>query len=97
MTEDEWIDHMEMELFETGAMYVDGIDEDGDFVVRFEMDKLRIVCPELAEMWDQEVIESLLNLSDKGLVSLDLTHEDGMLVELTDLGQEVMDIMKDNL
>lgn len=95
MDDNEWVNAMEMELFESGAMFLQGVDEDGDFVVGFDMQKLQEVCPELHEMWNNEVIETMASLAEKGLVNLDLTHEDGMVMELTELGQEVLDIIKD--
>lgn len=90
MDENAEVERMEAELLASGAMYFNGeVDEDGDPMVQFNMEILKEVHPALAQWWQDEVDQALLDLADKGLVTLDMTNPEGTIVEITDLGRDV--------
>lgn len=84
--ENAMIDAMEQELFDTGAMYIDGVDDDGEVIVKFNMDILKEVNPNLWHWWQDEVDSALLDMSAQGLVELDFSDPSGVIVNITEKG-----------
>lgn len=58
-------------LVDCGAIIPYGVTEEGDFMYKFDMDKLEAECPPLYEIVMEETDKDLLNLFDKGLIEVD--------------------------
>lgn len=79
-------------LRESGALEIEGVDDDGEIVYRFNVEIMKSQFPELWQAHMDEVDESILELQTAGLVELDFTTED-VGVTLTDKGREYIDII----
>lgn len=83
MDEDEKLAH----YIEIGAVELAGMDEDGEFIFQITP-KAEEVAPELWESHRQHVDRSLVDLYERGLISV--TYDDNLeaLIEITPEGRE---------
>jgi Tfp pilus assembly ATPase PilU len=58
-------------LIEEGAAILDGIDEDGEPVYKFDMNVLEEVMPELHQAMMDDMDKVLIDLYQKGLIEID--------------------------
>jgi hypothetical protein len=57
-------------LMDVGAISIDGMSRDGELLFRIDRDLMREYCPELLEVFNEDLEESLMDLFDKGLVDV---------------------------
>jgi len=77
-------------LIEEGAAMLDGIDEDGDPVYKFDMEVLEEVMPELHQVMMDDMDKVLLDLFEKGLVEVSYDENLNALMSITSEGREAM-------
>jgi hypothetical protein len=77
-------------LIEEGAAMLDGIDEDGDPVYKFDMEVLEEVMPELHQVMMDDMDKVLLDLFEKGLVEVSYDEDLNALMSITPEGREAM-------
>jgi hypothetical protein len=77
-------------LIEEGAAMLDGIDEDGDPVYKFDMEVLEEVMPELHQVMMDDMDKVLLDLFEKGLVEVSYDEDLNALMSITPEGKEAM-------
>jgi Tfp pilus assembly ATPase PilU len=58
-------------LIEEGAAILDGIDEDGEPIYKFDMNVLEEVMPELHQTMMDDMDKVLIDLYQKGLIEID--------------------------
>jgi Tfp pilus assembly ATPase PilU len=58
-------------LIEEGAAILDGIDEDGEPIYKFDMNVLEEVMPELHQAMMDDMDKVLIDLYQKGLIEID--------------------------
>jgi hypothetical protein len=68
-------------LLEEGAAELDGIDEDGEPVYKFDMDVLEEVMPELYQVMMDDMDSVLADLYQKDLI--DVTYDDDLNAQIT--------------
>ncbi len=68
-------------LISEGAATIDGIDEDGEPVYKFDMDVLEEVMPELHQSMIDDMDKVLLDLFEKGLI--DISYDENLNAEMT--------------
>lgn len=96
MSVDDEITRQWQELLDSGAAYLDGVDEEGNFVYALDTDRLREVNPELYHAHMDEVDDAILGLVDKGLVELDFDNPDVGVV-LTEKGRQWAEAIAESL
>jgi|LakMenE18May11ns_1017448.scaffolds.fasta_scaffold9917329_7 hypothetical protein len=57
-------------LMDVGAINIDGVSKDGELLYKIDPDKMREYCPELLEVFNEDLEESLMDLFNKGLVDV---------------------------
>ena len=84
MDPDETLDH----YIEIGAVEVAGIDEDGEFIFKVT-EKAKDLAPELWEAHAEHVDDVLLDLFEKGLLTVSYNEDLEAEIELSPEGKEV--------
>lgn len=77
-------------LVEHGAAEWDGMDQYGERMFKFNMDKLGEVMPELYSQIMQDLDETLLSLFEKGLVNVDYNEDLEAYIHISEEGKKVM-------
>ena len=57
-------------LMDVGAITIDGMSRDGELLFRIYQKLMKEYCPELLEVFNEDLEESLMDLFDKGLVDV---------------------------
>ena len=57
-------------LMDVGAITIDGMSRDGELLFRIDQKLMKEYCPELLEVFNEDLEESLMDLFDKGLVDV---------------------------
>jgi uncharacterized UBP type Zn finger protein len=57
-------------LMDVGAINIDGVSKDGELLYKIDPDKMKEYCPELLEVFNEDLEESLMDLFNKGLVDV---------------------------
>ena len=73
-------------LEENGAIHLEGMDEGGEAVFSFDMEKLEEIMPELYQQVIDEIDKDLMVLYEKGMVSLEYDEELNAQFKLTEKG-----------
>jgi hypothetical protein len=68
-------------LLSEGAAILEGIDEDGEPVYRFDMEILEEVMPELYQVMQDDMDQVLIDLYQKGLI--DVTYDEELNAQMT--------------
>lgn len=77
-------------LREAGAVEVDGIDDDGEFIYSFNMPVLKEVFPPLFEAIAQDIDNSLIELYKKDLIQVSYDEELNAEFKLSDEAKEIL-------
>ena len=87
MSDDELIGWLEDE----GALVMEGVDANGEIVLKVNSEKMKAIYPELYELMNQELSEVLLNLYEMGLV--DVSYDDNLEARfsISEEGKKMMD------
>lgn len=86
MSDEEFIGWLEDE----GALFVDGVDQDGQLVLKMNPDRMQEVCPELYEIFTNDLSDTLMDLYKLGLV--DVMYDDNLEArfKISEAGQEYL-------
>jgi hypothetical protein len=57
-------------LMDVGAITIDGISKDGELLFKIDQELMKEYCPELLEVFNEDLEESLIDLFNKGLVDI---------------------------
>jgi len=68
-------------LVEEGAAILDGIDEDGEPIYRFDMDILEEVLPELHQVFMDDMDQVLIDLYKRGLI--EISYDENLNAEMS--------------
>ena len=71
-------------LISEGAAILDGIDEDGEPVYKFDMDVLEEVMPELHAVMQQDMDQVLVDLYQKGLIEVSYDENLNALMSISE-------------
>ena len=74
-------------LISEGAAILDGIDEDGEPIYRFDMDVLEEVMPELHAAMQQDMDQFLVDLYQKGLIEVSYDENLNALMSISEQGK----------
>jgi hypothetical protein len=77
-------------LKEAGAVDIDGIDDDGEFIYSFNMPVLKEVFPPLFEAIAKDIDNSLLELYKKGLIEVSYDEELNAEFKLSDEAKSIL-------
>jgi hypothetical protein len=84
MDPDETLDH----YIEIGAVEMSGIDESGEFIFRVT-EKAKELAPELWDAHQDHIDDVLLDLFEKGLLTVSYNEELEAEIELTTEGKQI--------
>lgn len=89
-------DHLILE----GALYADGVDDDGEILYSWDSEKLKRVNPllhaRMQRIWAEEVDEALMGLAAKGLIDIEFDDHLEPTAVLTELGRRVYEIEEED-
>jgi hypothetical protein len=71
-------------LISEGAAILDGIDEDGEPIYRFDMDVLEEVMPELHAAMQEDMDQVLVDLFQKGLIEVSYDENLNALMSISE-------------
>ena len=74
-------------LISEGAAILDGIDEDGEPVYKFDMDVLEEVMPELHAVMQEDMDQVLVNLYQEGLIEVSYDENLNALMSISEQGK----------
>lgn len=74
-------------LLAEGAASLDGIDEEGEPVYKFDMEVLEEVMPELHQAMIDDMDQVLIDLYQKGLVEVSYDEELSAQIQITEEGR----------
>jgi hypothetical protein len=74
-------------LIEEGAAFLDGIDEDGEAIYKFDMDVLEEIMPELHAVMEEDVNQVLVDLYQKGLIEVSYDENLNALMDISEQGK----------
>jgi len=74
-------------LISEGAAILDGIDEDGEPVYKFDMDVLEEVMPELHAVMQEDMDQVLVDLYQKGLIEVSYDENLNALMSISEQGK----------
>lgn len=80
------------ELVNKGIAELDGIDKDGDFIYKFDMQLMKELMPDFYGTWMEEIEENLISLYQKGLVEIEY---DENLEAVFNISEEAKEALKD--
>lgn len=78
-------------LEEQGAIVWDGVADNGEAVFRFDLDKLKIVMPELHDEVMADIDNDLMELYKDGFVELEYDEDLNALFRATDKARKLFD------
>lgn len=76
-------------LEEQGAIVWDGLTQDGEAIFRFDLEKLKVVMPELYNEILADIDADLMQLYEDGLVEVEYDENLNALFRATDKGREL--------
>lgn len=94
MTDDEYDLYMN-KLLETGALEVQGIDENGEFIYKFNMTILQGIAPEMYEQIMDDLNEDLMRLYQMGLVDVEYDENLKPKFKVSDFGKYFLENQED--
>jgi len=74
-------------LISEGAAILEGIDEDGEAIYRFDMDILEEVMPELHAVMQEDMDQVLVDLFQKGLIEVSYDEELNAIMSISEQGK----------
>ena len=74
-------------LISEGAAILDGIDEDGEPVYKFDMDVLEEVMPELHAVMQEDMDQVLVDLYQQGLIEVSYDENLNALMSISEQGK----------
>jgi hypothetical protein len=77
-------------LVEEGAAMLDGIDEDGEPVYKFDLDILEEVMPDLYQVIMDDMDSQLIDLYQKGLIEVDYDENLNARMTVSQEGKQAM-------
>ena len=77
-------------LLEEGAAILDGIDEDGEPVYKFDLDILEEVMPDLYQVIMDDMDSQLIDLYQKGLIEVDYDENLNAHMTVSQEGRQAM-------
>lgn len=77
-------------LIEEGAAILDGIDEDGEPVYKFDMNVLEEVSPELHQAMIDDMDKVLIDLYQKGLIDITYDEDLNAQMSISEEGKEAL-------
>jgi len=75
-------------LEEQGAVVWEGMDEDGEAVFKFDLDRLNAVMPELYDEIMKDLDKDLMALCQEGFVEIEYDENLNALFRITEKGEE---------
>jgi hypothetical protein len=75
-------------LEDEGAIIWDGLDQNGEAVFRFDLDRLKEVMPELYKEILADIDEDLMALYEEGLVDLEYDEDLNAMFKISEKGLE---------
>jgi hypothetical protein len=84
--EDDFMNYM----FENGVLEIAGIDQEGNFLVKANLDRAKEVSPAFYNSLVEDQDKDLLELFDKGLIDIEYDENLNVSVRLSELGKAVM-------
>jgi len=77
-------------LVSEGAAIIDGMDEDGELVYRFDMEVLDEVMPELYQVLVNDMDQVLIDLYKKGLIEVSYDEELNAQMSISEEGKKIL-------
>ena len=77
-------------LLEVGAFEIDGVSEDGDIMFKPNPEKMKEYAPEMYEMMQEDIEDSLLELYKDGLVDMEYDESLGARFRISEEGKKEM-------
>jgi len=74
-------------LISEGAAILDGIDENGEPIYKFDMDVLEEVMPELHAVMQQDMDQVLVDLYQQGLIEVSYDENLNALMSISEQGK----------
>ena len=74
-------------LISEGAAILDGIDENGEPIYKFDMDVLEEVMPELHAVMQEDMDQVLVDLYQKGLIEVSYDENLNALMSISEQGK----------
>jgi len=78
-------------LIEEGAAILDGIDEDGEPIYKFDMDVLEEVLPELHQVFMDDMDQVLIDLYKKGLIEISYDEDLNAEMSVSSEGKQALE------
>jgi len=78
-------------LIEEGAAILDGIDEDGEPIYKFDMDVLEEVLPELHQVFMDDMDQVLIDLYKKGLIEISYDEDLNAEMSVSQEGKQALE------
>ena len=78
-------------LEDQGAIIWDGMAPNGEAIFRFDLDRLKIVMPEMYKEVMADIDNDLMKLYEAGLVDIEYDEDLNAMFRLTDKGQNLKD------
>lgn len=75
-------------LLEVGAVILDGVSKDGEFLYKIDPDLMREYCPQLLDVFQEDLESSLMDLYQKGLVDVSYNEDLEAIFNVSDHGKE---------
>ena len=89
-TNEEHVEIMEY-LVSEGAAEIDGIDEDGEVIYKFDMEALEDVMPELHQVLIDDMDKVLLDLYSKNLIEVSYDEELNAQMSISPEGKQALE------
>jgi hypothetical protein len=77
-------------LLEVGAFEIDGVSEDGELMFKPNPEKMKEYAPEMFEMMQEDIENSLLELYKDGLVEMEYDEDLGARFKISEQAKEEM-------
>ena len=74
-------------LVAEGAAILEGVDEDGEAIYKFDMDILEEVMPELHAVMQEDMDQVLVDLFQKGLIEVSYDEELNAIMSISEQGK----------
>ena len=78
-------------LISEGAAEIDGIDEDGDPIYKFDMEALEEVMPELHQSLLDDMDKVLIDLYEKNLIQISYDEDLNALMSVSPEGKQALE------
>lgn len=88
-SDEEHIELMEY-LVSEGAAILDGLDEDGEAIYRFDMEVLEEVMPELHQAMQDDIDKELIDLFQRGLIEISYDEELNAHMSVSEEGKKAL-------